>query len=117
METVQIKSNLSKCSLSLLGVRLDGTILDVRWSKASLRSMLAELQNGVVQVLFKASEEFLVMGSIPLDVSLQVHLLSPLLVVRALVQVLLEVAHLVYLGLLPEASGRATVGCLRHGVH
>ena len=117
METVQIKSYLSKCSLSLLGVRLDGTILDVWWSKASLRSMLAELQNGVVQVLFKASEEFLVVGSIPLDVSLQVHLLSPLLVVRALVQVFLEVAHLVYLGLFPEASGRAAVGCLRHGVH
>lgn len=84
METVQIKSYLSEWGLSLFGVRLNGIILDVRWSKASLRSMLAKLEDGIVQVLFKASEEFLIMGSIPLDVSLQVHLLSPLLVVRAL---------------------------------
>ena len=105
METVQIKSGLGEWGLSLLSARLDGIILDVGWSEASLRSMLAELQNGVVQVLFKAAEEFLVVGSVPLDVPLQVHLLSPLLVVRALVQVLLEVADLVHLGLLPEASG------------
>lgn len=96
---------MGEWGLSLLGVRFDRIILDVGWSKASLRSMLAELQNGVVQVLFKASEEFLVVWPIPLDVSFQVHLLSSLLVVGALVQVLLEVAHLVDLRLLPEATG------------
>lgn len=87
-------------------MRFDGLLFDVWWGKAVLlRSILTELLNGVVQVLLEAAEELLVVRSVPLHVPLQVHLLAPLLVVGALVQVLFEVSDFVYLTLLPEPSG------------
>lgn len=75
-----------------------------RGAKALLRTILAhKLLDSIVEVLFKTAEKLLIMGSIPLYIALEVELFSPLLVVGALVQVFLEVAHLVHFAMLPKA--------------
>lgn len=80
-----------------------------------------EFLNGVVKILLETSEKLFVMRAIPLHVTVQVQLFTPLLVVASWIKILLVVPHLVHFAVgegwpaegVPESLG-ALITRLRH---